>query len=51
MNAAMRRLPIPVSLRELLRDEARAGSVFIWSLAAVGAASFCAAVLAIEFIK
>jgi hypothetical protein len=51
MNAGMRRLPLPPSLREFLRDESRAASVFIWSLAAVGAASFSVAVLAIAFMR
>jgi hypothetical protein len=51
MNTDMRHLPVPASLREFLRDESRAASVFIWSLAAVGAASFSVAVLAIAFMK
>lgn len=51
MNAGMRRLPLPETLRELLRDDTRAGGAFVWGLAAIGAASFVAAVLAIAFMK
>jgi hypothetical protein len=47
----MKRLPIPAAVLELVHDDEHAGSLVIWGAAAVGAACFAAAVLAIAFMQ
>jgi len=39
------------SLRELLRDEERAGNLFVWGTCAAGATAFIAALVAIVVMR
>ncbi|MBE7940096.1 MULTISPECIES: hypothetical protein [Ramlibacter] len=47
----MKRIPLPAAIHEFLRHGERAGSVIIWSIAAICGVCFTGAVLAIAFLK